>query len=136
MQDELLRLCKATESDMAWQSAIYNLPKGLMASIILNSSLDNLKRWGKRFSNSCRHCGMPEYLSHVLAGCKKSLHQGRYTYRYDSVLHVIHELVTDITTSNPNIAVLTDLTNNNEQTPTISPEIIPNPLRPSEPSDN
>ena len=135
MQGELLRLCKATESDMAWQSAIYNLPKGLMA-FILNSSLntlptmDNLKRWGKRLSNSCRHCGMPEYLSHVLAGCKKSLDQGRYTYRHDSVLHVIHELVTDITSSNPNIEVLTDLTNNNEQTPTIPPEIIPTPLRP------
>jgi len=135
MQGELLRLCKATESDMCWQGAIYNLPKGLMA-FILNSSLntlptmDNLKRWGKRLSNSCRHCGMPDYLSHVLSGCKISLDQGRYTYRHDSVLYVLHKLVTDITSSSPNIEVFTDLTGSNDQSPTIPPDIIPTPLRP------
>ena len=135
MQGELLRLIKESESDMCWKSAIYNLPKGIM-SFILNSSLntlpvrDNLKRWGKCLSNSCRHCGMPEYLSHVLVGCKTFLEQGRYTFRHDSVLHVLDKMASDLTSTSPNIEVLSDLTNKDENSGTIPPEIIPTVQRP------
>jgi len=134
MQGELLRLITASESDMSWKSAIFNLPKGLM-SFILNSCLntlptmDNLKRWGKRLSHSCHHCGMPEYLSHVLAGCKHFLHQGRYTFRHDSVLNIICETVDKLVTTSPRLEVLSDL-NNNQQSATIPPDILPTPQRP------
>jgi len=133
MQGELLRLYTSSESDTEWKSAIYNLPKGVM-SFILNSSLnslptmDNLKRWGKKLSNQCQLCRMPDYLSHTLAGCKVALEQGRYSFRHDSVLHVLHKLSINLTTESSGIEIYTDLQNN--MAPTIPPEILPTAQRP------
>ena len=71
------------------------LPKGV-AKFALNASLntlpsgDNLRRWGKRTSDSCRICrDGKQTLHHILSSCASSLEQGRYTFRHDSCLRSI-----------------------------------------------
>ena len=55
----------------------------------LNNSLPTLKYmllWGTSNSMSCLDCGYSQTLLHVMSGCEKHLHQGRYTWRHNSVL--------------------------------------------------
>ena len=56
-------------------------------------SLDNLKRWGKRVSDRCSFCGNTETLAHILSNCSTALTQGRYTWRHNSVLNSIIDLI-------------------------------------------
>ena len=56
-------------------------------------SLDNLKRWGKRVSDRCPFCGNTQTLAHILSNCSVAMEQGRLTWRHDSILHTIIELV-------------------------------------------
>ena len=61
---------------------------------VLNSSLDtlptkaNLKQWGKVSNDKC-FCGTRQTLNHILNCCKKSLNDGRFTFRHDNVLNYI-----------------------------------------------
>ena len=61
---------------------------------LLNASIDtlptkvNLKQWGKISNDKC-FCGKRQTLNHILNCCKKSLEDGRYTYRHDSILNYI-----------------------------------------------
>ena len=70
-----------------------NLPRGTM-KFVLNSSIDtlptrvNLKLWGKVVNDKC-FCGSRQTLNHILNYCKKSLEDGRYTFRHDNILHYI-----------------------------------------------
>jgi hypothetical protein len=51
----------------------------------------NLRRWGKHALVNCQLCGnmVKQTLFHVLVHCKHALHQGRLTWRHDSVLNHI-----------------------------------------------
>ena len=40
-------------------------------------------------SMSCLDCGNSQTLLHVMSGCEKHLHQGRYTWRHNSVLKAL-----------------------------------------------
>ena len=55
--------------------------------------MDNLKRWGKRVSDRCPFCGNIGTLAHVLSNCSTALNQGRYTWRHNSVLSSLINLI-------------------------------------------
>ena len=56
----------------------------------------NFRRWGvSAVDPACIMCGKPATLRYVLNGCPVALHQGRYTWRHNSVLSAIrHRLNT------------------------------------------
>ena len=92
-QGKFLELTHLEKNDATWKSFIYNLPKGTM-KFVLNSSIDtlptkvNLKQWGKVSNDKC-FCGKRQTLNHILNGCKRSLNDGRFTFRHDNILHYI-----------------------------------------------
>ena len=54
----------------------------------------NLKRWRISDVDSCSLCNhSPCYTPHILSGCKIALTQGRYTYRHDTILNIIHSAI-------------------------------------------
>ena len=53
------------------------------------STLKNMQLWGTGNSMSCLDCGNSQTLLHVMSGCEKHLHQGRYTWRHNSVLKAL-----------------------------------------------
>ena len=53
----------------------------------------HLKRWGKRVNDRCQFCGNIETLAHVLSNCSTALNQGRFTWRHNSVLCSIIDLI-------------------------------------------
>ena len=56
---------------------------------------DNLRRWGQNeVDPACPLCGRPATLRHILNSCSVALHQGRYTWRHDSVLEVLQRHLT------------------------------------------
>ena len=62
----------------------------------LNNSLLTLKNmllWGTSNSMSCLDCGSSQTLLYVMSGCEKHLHQGRYTWRHNSVLRALASLL-------------------------------------------
>ena len=55
---------------------------------------DNLRCWGvSRVELSCVLCHKVSTLRHILTGCPVALHQGRYTWRHNSVLSVIQQSI-------------------------------------------
>ena len=67
-----------------WRSYLWDVPQGVLkfainAGLITLPSLDNLKRWGKRVSNSCPFCGNIQTLLHILSNCDVAFDQGHYT---------------------------------------------------------
>ena len=80
--------------DLSWK-AIWALPPNLLSFCIgatydTLSSPNNLFRWGLSSNKMCPLCSSVNCtVAHVLSGCKKSLQQGRYTYRHNSVLKEI-----------------------------------------------
>ena len=48
---------------------------------------------GKRVNDRCHICGNIETLAHILSNCTTALTQGRFTWRHNSVLRSIIELV-------------------------------------------
>ena len=56
-------------------------------------SFDNLKRWGKRTSDRCPFCGNIQTLAHILSNCTVALDQGRFTWRHNSVLMSIIDVI-------------------------------------------
>ena len=130
MQGEFCRLWELQEADYTWKADICNLPRGI-AKFLINSTLntlptrDNLTRWGKTISAACDRCGNRETMHHVLSGCPTSLDQGRYTWRHDSVLNRIQEIVSK--TQDSNVEVFCDA---GGRPWTIPPDILPTSDRP------
>ena len=97
-QGQFLDLLITSEQDATWKSFIYNLPTSTMR-FLLNSCIDtlptkaNLVQWGKATSDRCKLCGARETINHILNCCKTSLEQGRYTYRHNSILSYIFNLL-------------------------------------------
>ena len=77
---------------------MWDIPQGVLkfainAGVNTLPSLDNLKRWGKRVSDRCPFCGNTETLAHILSNCSSALNQGRFTWRHNSVLCSIIDLI-------------------------------------------
>ena len=60
----------------------------------------NLLKWGISSTSECSFCLEPESLLHVVAGCKTYLHEGRFTWRHDSVLSSIASAIQSAQYSN------------------------------------
>ena len=77
---------------------MWDIPQGILkfainAGINTLPSFDNLKRWGKRTSDRCPFCGNIQTLAHILSNCNVFLDQGRYTWRHNSVLSSLINVV-------------------------------------------
>ena len=98
MQGDYLALIMEEGSCITWKSCMWDIPQGVLkfainAGVNTLPSLDNLKRWGKRVSDRCSFCGNTETLAHILSNCSTALNQGRYTWRHNSVLNSIIDLI-------------------------------------------
>ena len=98
MQGDYLALIMEEGGCITWKSFMWDIPQGVLkfainAGINTLPSLDNLKRWGKRVSDRCSFCGNTETLAHILSNCNTALTQGRYTWRHNSVLNSIIDLI-------------------------------------------
>ena len=139
LQGNLLALTLEEELSVCWNSFIFDVPRRVM-QFVLNSSIDtlptksNLVRWGKNVSDKCDLCGNRETLLHVLNYCNVQLTQGRYTWRHDNVLNVIHTALTKTKATvndTPNPEIIVDLNQPNAHaSSTIPREVIPTTDRP------
>ena len=84
-----------------WQRLIHNwsdakLRFALQATMDTAPTATNLRRCGVlEVDPACIMCGKPATLRHILNGCPVALHQGRYTWRHNSVLSAVrHRLNT------------------------------------------
>ena len=98
MQGDYLALIMEEGNCITWKSYLWDVPQGVLkfainAGINTLPTMDNLKRWGKRVNDRCPFCGNIETLLHVLNNCTVSLDQGRYTWRHNSVLSTIIDLI-------------------------------------------
>ena len=98
MQGDYLALLMEEGDSITWKSYLWDIPQGVLkfalnAGVNTLPSLDNLKRWGKRVSDRCPFCGNIGTLAHVLSNCTTALSQGRYTWRHNSVLCSLIELI-------------------------------------------
>ena len=76
---------------LTWSSVQGNLLKNILNFTVryMNNTLatrNNLLLWKLSQSSDCSFCLLPESLLHVVAVCKVYLEEGRYTWRYNSVL--------------------------------------------------
>ncbi len=87
----LFKLEELELSDTAWKTYMFNLPRNTV-KFLLNSVVDtlltnsNLMRWRKRSNSTCELCSHRETLLRTLNNCPTMLKDGRYTWRYNSVL--------------------------------------------------
>ena len=94
VQGHLATLLIQEESNMAWQSLIFSVPKGVMtfaARAATNSlaSPDNLARWKKIVQPKCPQCSIsPCTLGHLLNNCKEAL--DRYEWRHNNIVKYLH----------------------------------------------
>ena len=86
---------------LSWQRLIHSwsyaeIRFALQATTDTAPTATNFRRWGvSEVDPACILRGKPAKLGHVLNGCLVSLHQGRYTWRHNSVLSAIrHRLNT------------------------------------------
>ena len=92
IQGDFVKLLIELKSNITWKSICNNIPKGVL-SFALKASVNglntpyNLKRWGARKLAKCTICGNFGNLEHILNWCTVGLHQGRFKWRHDSVLH-------------------------------------------------
>ena len=91
MQGDFLALIMEEKGSVSWRAYMWDIPQGVLrfainAGINTLPTLDNLKRWGKRVNDRCPFCGNIQTLLHVLSNCGVALDQGRYTWRHNSVL--------------------------------------------------
>lgn len=95
MQGEWTKYDNLMTADWSWQTLVWSLSEELL-KFALNASLnilptpDNLRRWSKVKEATCALCGTTNTtLLHILNGCPTSLHQGRYTWRHDTVIYYL-----------------------------------------------
>ena len=96
VQGRFLELLNLEKNNLTWRSISYNLPRNVL-KFAVNASIDtlatnaNLKRWGKRTNARCSLCKGKETLHHALNYC--SIMLPRYTWRHNSVLKYIYEIL-------------------------------------------
>ena len=100
VQGRWLEWTDAMHSDLSWRRLIHGLDDGELQFNLraISNTLptpDNLRRWGQNeVDPACPLCGRPATLRHILNSCSVALHQGRYTWRHDSVLEVLQRHLT------------------------------------------
>ena len=100
VQGRWLEWTDAMHSDLSWRRLIHGLDDGELRFNLraISNTLptpDNLRRWGQNeVDPACPLCGRPATLRHILNSCSVALHQGRYTWRHDSVLEVLQRHLT------------------------------------------
>ena len=114
VQGNFLVLLEEENQDIDWKSAIYSMPRGVVAFELKAATNplptgDNLKRWRKLNNPKCKHCSSPTTtLKHTLNICPKFLEQGRFTYIHDCVLKTVLGILKNTNNDN-NIEVFGDL---------------------------
>ena len=134
MQGDYISLIMEEGNCITWKSFIWDIPQGVL-KFAMNAGLntlptyDNLKRWGKRVCDRCPFCGNIQTLAHILSNCSVALDQGRLTWRHDSVLStIINVLHSNLA---PDMTLFSDMAGH--QAPhggTIPPNILVTALRP------
>ena len=133
-QGKMLEFIYLEQSDLTWRSIIYDLPRGVLSFAVRSSidflpTLSNLKCWGKRTNARCPLCKNNETLCHVLNNCSVSLNQGRYTWRHDSILrHIVQLLQAPSTKSD--VKMYADIDGMTSSGGTIPAYILPTSQRP------
>ena len=94
LQGQWTKWCNFVRFDLSWKTLL-GMPQPLI-SFCLGATYDtlpspsNLHRWRISTEKSCFLCGKPVCTTaHILGACRKSLEQGRFTFRHDSVLALI-----------------------------------------------
>ena len=128
------------KSNVSWQSLIFGVPKGVMSFAMRSATNilatpDNLRRWKKVRSDSCKMCanlsGTPNKgtLCHILNSCPAFLgEKERYTWRHNSVLTYIAECLKD--SSKENLEIYADIPGHSLNGTTIPPSIAVTASRP------
>lgn len=83
----------ARQRKLTWKDIWYTEPQRLQFNLksvydVLPSPT-NLATWGLSDDPSCKLCGRPANLEHILSSCSVALTDGRYTWRHDKVLSPI-----------------------------------------------
>ena len=100
VQGRWLEWSRVMKADMSWSRILRSgTTKGITFAV--NATMDtlptrpNLARWGKtEIAKSCPFCHFPSAtIAHILNGCSVAREQGRYTWRHDSVLASIVEVI-------------------------------------------
>ncbi len=130
----MLKFIDLEQSDLTWRSIIYNLPRGVLSFTVRSSidflpTLSNLKCWGKRSNAHCQLCKNNETLCHVVNNCSVSLNQGRYTWRHDSILRYIVQLL-QYSSTDSNVKMYVDISDMTTSGGTIPANILPTSQRP------
>ena len=85
-------------------------------------------RWGKRMVSVCPLCSNQGTLEHILNFCSVSLNQGRYTWRHNTVLNQITNIILENKPSH--VEVYSDISGLDINGGTIPPDILATQLRP------
>ena len=99
VQGRWLEWSERMHMDLNWNRLIYNssvaeVRFALQAVSDTAPTPTNLHRWGCReVDPSCVLCGRPCTLRHLLNACSSALHQGRYTWRHNSVTIIQKHLI-------------------------------------------
>ena len=95
LQGNWTRWCNYIQNELSWKHLLVTSPR--LTSFVLGATFDtlpsptNLKRWHITTEADCSLCSAKVCTTaHVLSGCKVALSQGRYTFRHDSILRVLH----------------------------------------------
>ena len=95
LQGNWTRWCNYIQNELSWKHLLVTSPR--LTSFVLGATFDtlpsptNLKRWHITTEADCSLCSVKVCTTaHVLSGCKVALSQGRYTFRHDSILRVLH----------------------------------------------
>ena len=92
----------------------------------------NLRRMRIQHGSKCPLCSsVRPTITHILNGCFTALHQGRYTWRYDSVLAKISQGIKSLLPESTTLyADLDGMRADNNPPSTISPNILSTAMRP------
>jgi hypothetical protein len=90
---------KSFAFDLSWRNLIYG-PGPRIISFVLNATInslptpDMLKLMGLSVNGSCKLCGVSQCtLFHILSNCTTALTDKRYTWRHDSVLATVLQIL-------------------------------------------
>ena len=95
IQGRWLEWSEQMHLDLSWNRLNYNwsdaeLRFALQATTDTAPTPTNLHRWGNQeIDTACKLCGRPATLRHTMNACSSALHQGRYTWRHNSVLSAV-----------------------------------------------
>ena len=140
VQGDCLNLLISEKTNVTWKSMIYGVPKGVMEFALRSSTntlatADNLKRWKKIRSDTCKMCvnqsTFPHKatLFHVLNNCAAFLGEGeRMTWRHDSILNYMTHALKE--NKPEHIKIFADLPDHNINGSTIPPNITVTSSRP------